>query len=325
MAQQLWVTNTLGGYMGNEKLSEKLRFAVEPIMRFRQFCTLKEELGKNRNDTVFFDKISKVQTTGGTLVETTTMPRTNFIVGRGTAVVNELGNSVPFTGKLEALSEFNVDNAVHKVLRDDQAAVIDNQVATQFKNTLAKYVCSGTATYQLATAGSVTHTAGSATGHGNLNDYHIKNICDQLRTWNVPAVDNQGNFVCISSVAALRGIKDDSKWIDAYKYAKPEQLFTNECGKYYNCRFVEETNVLDSTVGGSSYGEFVFFGDDSVMEIVTIPEEVRYDIPKDFGRDKAIAWYALLGFKLVWCGTSTGDSVSTANGWVPHIIHGTSA
>jgi len=32
MAQQLWVTDTLGGFMGNAVLSRELRHAAEPMI-----------------------------------------------------------------------------------------------------------------------------------------------------------------------------------------------------------------------------------------------------------------------------------------------------
>lgn len=316
--QQVWVTNTLGGYAGCPKLDKKLWYYSEPLMRFRQFCRMKTELGKNNNDTVYFDKISKLTTAGGTLVETSTIPRSNFVLGRGTAVVNEYGNSVPFTGKLETLAEFDIDNAVHKTLLQDEAETTDKSAAAQFKDTLAKYVAITATSGTLTTNG----TAG-ATSTCNLNYYHVKIICDQLRKWNVKPFDSQGNYVCIGSVDALGGVKDDSKWRDAYLYAKPEQLFTNEAGKLYGCRFVEETNVLSNALGGS-YGEAVIFGADAVQEIVVIPPEVRTDPPSDFGRSKAVAWYGLLTWKIIWCGTNTGDSVDATKGWSPHIIHVTS-
>lgn len=325
MAQQLWVTNTLGGYMGCPKLSRELRHAAEPMMRFRQFCRIKEEFGKNKNDTIYFDKISKISTAGGTLIETDTMPRRNFKVVRGTATITEYGNAIPFSGKLEALAEFDVDNATTKVLRNDEASVLDNAVADQFQASLAKYICSTTTTYALYTNGTATGTSTS-----NLNDYHIKNLVDQLKMWDVQPYDNEGNYICIGSVRALRGIRDDTNFIAALRYGKPENLFTGEIGKYMGVRFVEETNALSNNIAASGYGEAVIFGDDAVLEAVAVPEEVRYDVPKDFGRNKAIAWYGLLGFQIIWCGTGSNEGGSTATvdtslGFVPHIIHVTSA
>lgn len=316
--EQVWVTNTLGGYFGCPKLDKKLWYYSEPLMRFRQFCRIKTELGKNKGDTVLFDKISKLATAGGTLVETSTIPRSKFTIGQGTAIVTEYGNSVPWTGKLETLAEFDIDNPVHKTLMSDEAETTDNAAAAQFKDTVGKYVAVDATSGTLTTNG----TAG-ATTTCNLNYYHVKKLVDQLRKWNVPAFDNQGNYVCIGSVEALGGLKDDTKWRDAYLYAKPEQLFTNEAGKLYGCRFIEENHALSNVLGGS-YGEACIFGADAVQEIVVIPPEVRRDPAKDFGRDKAVAWYGLLTWKIIWCGTNTGDSVDLDKGWAPHIIHVTS-
>jgi hypothetical protein len=35
MAGQLWVTNSLGGYMYSDRLSKVLRMAVQPMVKFR--------------------------------------------------------------------------------------------------------------------------------------------------------------------------------------------------------------------------------------------------------------------------------------------------
>ena len=66
-------------------------------------------------------------------------------------------------------------------------------------------------------------------------------------------------------------------------------------------RFVEETGYLSNTIGNSSSrGQAVFIGSDNVYEAVSIPEEIRMKVTTDYGRDLGLAWYALLGFKLVW-------------------------
>ena len=38
MAGQVWQTNALGGFMWSPNLSRKLRTALQPMVRFRQFC-----------------------------------------------------------------------------------------------------------------------------------------------------------------------------------------------------------------------------------------------------------------------------------------------
>jgi hypothetical protein len=42
-----------------------------------------------------------------------------------------------------------------------------------------------------------------------------------------------------------------------------------------------------------------FFGEDTVIEAIAVPTEIRGKIPSDYGRDKGVAWYALEGFALV--------------------------
>ena len=38
---------------------------------------------------------------------------------------------------------------------------------------------------------------------------------------------------------------------------------------------------------------------DTVMEAIVCPEEIRAAIPQDFGRSRAMAWYALTGFGII--------------------------
>ncbi|HUV65527.1 MAG TPA: N4-gp56 family major capsid protein [Sedimentisphaerales bacterium] len=320
--QQLWVTSTLGGYMTNPRLSQKIWDAAQPLMRFAQFCNIKDDAlnGGGKGAIILFDKMGDIPGTHGTLVETSTMPRATFILGQGTATVAEYGVAIPFTGKLEKISEFNVDNIVHKKLRSHQAQTLDRACKAAFIDTMAKYCAVATDSYSLTTNGTCI-----ATGASNLNSYHVKNVCDQLSKWNVPPYDNEGNYVCIASVNALRGLTDDTTWIDVFRYTKPEQRLTNEAGKIYNCRFVKENHLLSNALN-TSYGEAVFFGDDAVMEIPIMPPIITYE-EKDHGRDKSIAWRALTAFKSIWCDIDgkTGDSVSSTYGWYPHIIHLTSA
>lgn len=300
------------------RLTADILEATESMYRFRQFVSNKEEWGKNKGYEVVFPKYGNIPGTHGTLTETSTMPIGQVVVARGTATIGEYGLKIPFTEKLETLAEYNVDNMLHKVLRNHQADTLDRAVATQFRATLAKYVCSTSTAGTLTTNGTAGGTATS-----NLNVFHVKNMCDQLASWKVPPYDKEGNYVCIASVNALRGLKDDTNWQDVYRYTKPEQRLTAEAGKVYNCRFVQDTNVLSNSLG-SVYGESVVFGDDSVMELDSMLPEIR-SYEEEGGRQKWLLWLAYLAFKIIWCGASgTGDSIDANKGWAPHIIHGTS-
>ena len=312
MAQQLWVTDSLGGFLGNAKLSKQLRFAAQPLMKFRQFCQVKGALGANKNDTLTFDKVRNISTQGGTLVETDTIPENEFTIGQGTLTITEYGNSIPYTGKLDALAEFDVDNAITVTLRNDMAKVLDLGVSDQFLECEAKYFPTASSTFLINTHTDGSAASGTETGTGNMNDFHAKQCIDELKKLSVGPYDGK-DYICIASINALRGIKDSTDWTDAAKYGDPDRLFTGEVGRFYGCRFIEENHILSNTQSdGSTNGEAIFFGADACMEGIAVPEELRAKVPTDYGRSMGVAWYALVGWKKIW--DLTNDSE-------PHIIH----
>ena len=96
MAGQLFSVNSLGGFFYSQNLSDELREALQPMSRFRQFCDVKDasQQGKGKGQTFTWDVVSNVASAGGTLVETNTMPETQFTVTQATLTINEYGNSV---------------------------------------------------------------------------------------------------------------------------------------------------------------------------------------------------------------------------------------
>jgi len=313
--QQLWAVAADGGYLNNPRLDEQLRHALEPLMRFRQFVDYKPAWGLHKGDTLVFDLISEISTAGGTLIETDTIPEHKFQVARGTITLHEYGNAIPWSEKLATFSKWDITDPVTQVLRRDANKVLDRAAALPFRTTVRKYVPLTTATYTLE---SSTGTRAANAAGAVLNDYHIKNIIDQLRKWNVPPADSNGNYICIASVDALRAIKDDSNWTDAAKYGDPERLFSGEVGRYYGCRFIEETNVLVNTLGsGVTMGEAVFFGANAVAEGVAVPLQLRKKVPDDYGRSRGMAWYTIAGWAQNW---KTGLS-----GHADPVIHVTSS
>lgn len=317
MAGQLWGTSSLGAYFTNQELSRELRVVSQPTFRFRQFVEAKNAKGKNRGDKLYFDKIKNVATQGGTLVETTTIPETNYTIVQGTLTINEYGNAIPFTGKLDVLSEFDVNNTVVIALRNDYEKVLDSAVGSQFTSNAYKYVCTSGTSSALTTNGTFT-----ASATADINAFHVKQIVKSFKTRNIrPYADGQ-DYICIAGPQAMFGMFNDTGaggWIDVSKYTDSyaSGIFNGEVGKYHQVRFVEETNFLSNTVGNSSaYGEAIFFGIDAVMEGVAVPEEIRAKIPQDYGRDMGLCWYALLGYQLTWSQSVDGED---------HVIHVKSA
>jgi hypothetical protein len=87
----------------------------------------------------------------------------------------------------------------------------------------------------------------------------------------------------------------------------PSRLFSGETGRYYGTRFTEETNSLNGNLAGGA-GEAVFFGQDPVVEIAVYPEEIQAKIGEDFGRNGALRWVWVGGFRRTWSFQTEGDA-----------------
>lgn len=308
MAGQLWAVNSLGGFFYSLNLSDELREALQPESRFRQFCDAKDAGGKHKGQTFTWDTVQDVATSGGTLVETATMPETNFTIIQGTLTITEYGNSVPYSGKLEALSKFETRKPVMKALKNDAKKTFDRAAYAQFYQTPLRVVpTDGTSTnsISLTTNGTATRTTSVA-----YNNQHAKAVVDLMKERNIPAYVGD-DYMSIAWPTTLRTFKNNLESIHQYTESGIKLIFNGEIGRYENVRYTEQTNITkdagstDGTATGTSWpgsgisGWIFFFGEDTVVEGVAIPEEMRAKIPTDYGRSKGVAYYYLGGFGLV--------------------------
>jgi N4-gp56 family major capsid protein len=257
---------------------------------------VKNAVGKNAGETYHWNVYSKVATAGTTLVETNTMPQTNFTVTQGTMTVTEYGNSVPYTGKLEALTEHNIKEIINSVMKEDATEAFDTAVEQRFNLTPLRVVpTSGTATDSV-----VLTTNGTATATNNvaLGKDHIKAIIDLMKERNIP-IYQSNDYGCIGRPTTFRTLKNNLESVHQYVQPGFQMILAGEIGRYEGCRFFEQTNIAASGFSNGKSGFAYFFGADTVAEGVAVPEEIRAKIPDDYGRGKGIAWYYLGGFGLV--------------------------
>lgn len=208
---QQYSTSSLGGYLSQPYLTQRLRAQAQPQFRFRQFVDVKESIGKNRGDTWLFDKRGNVATQGTVLAETNTMPQTNFTVGQGTGVIVEYGNSVPYTGKLEALGQIMVEPAVEQSLRDDMVKALESAAGAQYVLTDFVAVCSATNSVNIT-----TNSVAGATATADLTGANVRSIVDFMKKKLIPKFDGQ-SYICIASTASLSGMFSDTGtggWVD---------------------------------------------------------------------------------------------------------------
>lgn len=301
MGQQIFSVNSLGGFFTNNTLSQQVRYKAQSDQKFRQFVDMEPAAGSNRGNKVFFDKISNVSTAGGVLTETDTIPKNNYTITQGTLTLTEYGNSIPYTQKVKTLSDIMVPETIRTVLTNDMRVVLDSAAAVQFMTNDYIATITNTATTTFGTAGAALATAGA-----NMSDKNVRDIVDQMKKLFIPRRAD-GKYVCVASTNSIRGLYDFFEVKAQETTLSP--LMVGEVGSYYGTRFIEETNYLSNATGTNSiYGEACFFGADAVREGIAIPEEIRVGIPTDFGRDQAIAWYALLGFQQVWDFSTDGQT-----------------
>jgi len=307
MAGQVWAVNSLGGYMYSRQLSNVLRMAVQPLTKFRQFSDVKDasQQGKKKGDIFTWDVFSDVSTQGGVLVETNTMPETNFTIIQGTLTITEAGNSVPYTGKLDNLSKFPVQELIQKVLKNDAVKCFDQLAYVQFNQTPLRVVPAGgtaTASVVLTTNGTATLTNSVAYGNGNA-----KAIVDLMKERNIPAYIAD-DYYAIAWPTTLRTFKNNLEQIHQYSDTGFKLIMAGEIGRYENVRYVEQTNIphgistngVTGTPWTNGLSDWIFFfGNDTVAEAVAVPEEMRGKIATDYGRSKGVAWYYLGGFGIV--------------------------
>ena len=309
MAGQLWAVNSLGGFFYSQNLSDELREAVQPMSRFRQFADVKDasQQGKGKGQTFTWDILSNVAASGGTLTETNTMPETQFTITQATLTVTEFGNSVPYSGKLEALSKFEARKPIMQGLRNDAVKAFDRAAWQQFQNSPLRVV---PATAGTSTSVLTLTTNGTATATNNISfrNSHCKLVVDLMKERNIPAYTND-DYVGVAWPSTLRAFKDNLETIHQYTVPGIQLIFNAEIGRYENVRFVEQTNIAKgfgstdsgatATAWASGNDWIYFFGEDTVAEGIVVPEEMRAKIPTDYGRSKGVAWYYLGGFGIV--------------------------
>lgn len=299
MAGQVWDTNSAGGYMFSDSLSTVLRNAVQPMSRFQQHCDADDftDKGYHKGSSYQWNIYSDLAAQGGRIAESQKMPETSFSITQGVGTVYQFGNSVPYSGKLDNLSAHPIKQIIHKALKNDANKAFEGEARAQFALTpLTVQPASGTS----ATAIDLG-TTGTAAAVNNLamNTTHVKLISDQMKERNIPAYSD-GNYRCIGRPSTFRGFKDGLEAVHSYVSEGFRAILSGEVGRSYEgIRFFEQTSVASRAWTNAKSDEAFYFGEDTVIEAIICPPEIRGKIAADYGLDMGVAWYALEGFSLV--------------------------
>lgn len=288
--------------------SKEIEFKAMPILRFLQFAKQKTELGTQPGLTISMMTYNNLKR-GGALTEGTRMGTQALSSTMKQITVGERGNAISVSELALKSSFTDIMADATTLLGRDVAITLDcelrDTVITGVTNTI--YGRAGKASPKITSRKEIEAT-------NNLSVASIKDAVEILATANAPKFE--GNYyVTFVHPHQSRELRDDSAWIEASKYGAPEQLFTGEIGRIDDVRFIETTIMpngampeLDEAYNpifaqlkkGTAENQVdvfqsVIFGEETYGYAVGLPVELRDNGVTDFGREHALAWYAIWG------------------------------
>lgn len=92
MTGQVWSSDASGGYLYSDNLSDYLRFALQPLTKFRNLADAKDDaIGLHKGNTYRWNRYSNLETRGGPIDELQKMPESGFTIGQSELVIQEFG------------------------------------------------------------------------------------------------------------------------------------------------------------------------------------------------------------------------------------------
>lgn len=198
----------------------------------------KRPIPKGSGKTIEFRKFAPLAKATTALTEGVTPTGKALSVTAITATVAQYGDFITQSDVLELTALDNTILEATKLLGKQAGATLD----TITRNVLQ----SGTnVTYCPKVAANGTETAvTSRTDLDNTAQLTVKviqQVVAKLRGVNAPTIN--GKYVAIVHPYVAYDLMRDPEWIDAHKYAQPENLYEGEIGEIAGVRFVQTTEA----------------------------------------------------------------------------------
>lgn len=283
--------------------SKEIEFKAMPDMRFFQFATMKTELGVEPGLSIkmmTYDNIQK----GGKLTEGVRMEGKAMSSSMKEIKVYEYGNSL-------TVSELNIRSNFDDVM--DSASILLGRDYALVVDTMLRDVALSNATTVYASKGDGTKVTSRADLDATckMKVSTVKDCIEVLATNNAPKYNN-ASWICFVHPHQSRDLRDDPAWINASNYGAPNLPFIGEIGKIDDTRFIETTILcngvapeddpahtpeLKKGTGSNKVDVFqsVLFGDKYFGMAVSLPVELRDAGVIDYGRERGLAWYSIMG------------------------------
>ena len=210
----------------------------------------KRPIPKNGGKTIEFRKFAPLAKALTPLTEGVTPDGKSLSVSTITATVNQYGDYITQSDVLELTS---LDNTILEATK-----LLGRQAGVTLDTIVRDVMHSGTnVTYCPKVAADGTETAvTSRSALDNTCQLTVKvvqQVVAKLRAQNAPTIG--GKYVAIIHPYVAYDLMRDPEWIDAHKYAKPDNLYEGEIGEIAGVRFVQttEAKIYDGGVFGSLF------------------------------------------------------------------------
>lgn len=207
-----------------------------PMLVHDQFGQ-KRPIPQNGGKTIEFRKFDSLPKATVPLTEGVTPDGQRLSVTAITATVAQYGDYITQSDVLELTALDNTILEATKLLGRQAGLTLDSIT----RNELLK----GTnVTYCPKLSGATETPVTSRAGLDNtckLTVDVIQQVVAKLRAQNAPTIN--GDYVAVVHPYVAYDLQRDPEWIDAHKYAEPENLFTGELGKISGVRFVGTTEA----------------------------------------------------------------------------------
>jgi N4-gp56 family major capsid protein len=208
----------------------------------------KRPIPANGGKTIEFRKFSSLPKALTPITEGVTPNGNKLNVSTITATVKQYGDYIVQSDVLELTS---IDNTIVEATK-----ILGKQAGLTLDTVVRDVLMTGT---------SVQYAGGkesrdALTEADKLTVEEIQKAVAFLRAQNAPTIN--GDYVAIIHPYAAYDLMRDDEWIEAHKYAQPENLYAGEIGKIGGVRFVQtsEAKIVDGGVfctmvlGEGAYG-----------------------------------------------------------------------
>jgi len=282
--------------------SKEILFQAMPILRFEQFAVKKTELGVQPGLTINFMRYNNLgaasQLVEGVRMQTNALSATQFSI-----TVAEHGYAV-------AVSELLLNASFDDVMAS-ASRLLGRNMATYLDVSARDTLLTGSSTIYGYDKTGLTFGANSPYDHGTaaanrdaLAGNHkfttavVKDAVETLATKNTPRLGE--TYVAFVHPHQSRQLRDDPEFIEVTKYAAPGNFMLGEIGRLNDVVFIETTQVKQVTnATGKPVYQSIFLGDNAFGHAISLPVELRDGGILDFGREHALAWYAIWGLGLI--------------------------